>query len=215
MRAIVASLVGIGLLGYSGAAWAQYGLWYGGPYGYGPFSSTLEEGVQRGFADVIRSAGLGNLASAQAAVNWAQAARLDAENNYRLLQGYFEARRMNREYQHSINRMPPPEAVLRFLETLRPKRLTWNDLGVSGDLHWPAYLMAPKFNAQRAELQRLFNERAYKGVLSNTEQARVDELVRTMIMELKLDINSMRPTYYERAKQFLVSVNYEAGLPVE
>src|SRR5262245_16429695 len=38
-----------------------------GQWGYSYHSSTLEEGVQRGFADVVRSQGMANLYNAQAA----------------------------------------------------------------------------------------------------------------------------------------------------
>jgi len=140
-RFIMALGVGFGVFGCTVVASAQYGGVYGGGGGYG-FSSTVEEGIQRGFADVIRSAGQYNLLTAQAAVNCAEAVRLDAENRFRMVQGYFEASRLNREYQQAVNRMPDPETVLRYLETLRPQR-------------------------------------------------------------------------YVNAKQFLVSVNYEAGLPVQ
>jgi hypothetical protein len=207
---------GIAWLGLSRTAVAQYGGNMGAYGGNGgSFSSTLEEGIQRGFADVIRSAGEYNLLTGQGAVSWAEAVRLDAENRFRMVQGYFEARRLNREYQLSVNRIPDPESVLRYLETLRPKRLSWNDLGVSGDLRWPVYWMAPKFDAQRTQLERLFRERATKGVLSEAEQILVEDTVRSMILELRLEIEAMRPQRYERAKQFLVSVNYEAGLPVQ
>jgi hypothetical protein len=57
------------------SAQAQY---YGGPGGswYQPsFSSTLEEGMQRGYADIVRSRGMANLMNSQAAKEYELARR--------------------------------------------------------------------------------------------------------------------------------------------
>lgn len=214
MKTLMMALgVGFGLFGWTPVASAQYGGGYGGGY-VETHASTLEEGVLRGSADFIRSLGQGIAAAGQGAVAFEEANRLAIENRAKAIQAYYEARRTNKEYQDAVRRMPDAEAVRRYLEAQRPKRLTWYDLGVAGDLHWPAYLMSPKFAESREQIERLFGQRTYKGVLSNQEQAQVDELADAMMDELRMEVGRLRPSEYVKAKQFLVSLKYEARLPV-
>lgn len=216
MKSLIMTIgVGFGVFGWALVASAQYGGYGGGGGGYvETHASTLQEGVLRGSADLARSLGLGIAAAGQGAVAFEEANRQAAENRAKWVQTYYEARRANKEYQDAVNRMPDAESVRRYLESQRPKRLTWYDLGVAGDLHWPAQLMSPKFTRHREELEKLFSERAYRGVLSSEEQARVDELTDAMMQDLRMEIGRFRPSDYVKAKQFLVSLRYEAKLPV-
>jgi hypothetical protein len=215
MKAVVIAIgVGFGVFGCTLVASAQYG-GYGGFGGYeDAHSSTLEEGVLRGSADFIRSLGLGIAAAGQGAVSFEEANRQAAENRAKWIQTYYDARRLNKEYQEAVRRMPDSDSVRRYLEAQRPKRFTWYELGVAGDLHWPAHLMSPKFASHREQIEKLFSERAYRGILSSQEQALIDELADEMIEELKEDIDDLRPRDYVKAKQFLVSLKHEARLPV-
>lgn len=210
MKTLMMTLcVGFGVFGWTLVASAQYGGGY-----IETHASTLEEGVLRGSADMFRSLGLGFSAAGQGAVAFEEANRLAIENRAKAIQTYYEARRTNKEYQDAVRRMPDADAVRRYLEAQRPKRLTWYDLGAAGDLHWPAYLMSPKFAESREQIEKLFSERTYKGILSNEQQAQVDELADAMIGELKMEIARLRPSEYVKAKQFLVSLKHEARLPV-
>src|SRR5262245_26341410 len=69
---------------------AQY---WGGDY----HSSTLEEGMQRGHADVVRSYGMANLLNSQAAQNYEQARKDYLDNRLKATQTYFEMRRYHDE----------------------------------------------------------------------------------------------------------------------
>ena len=72
----------------------------GNPWGYGygyRHASTYEEGVQRGFADIVRSAGAKNLMDSEAAINWEQARRAYFDNRVYGTQKYFELRARNRQ----------------------------------------------------------------------------------------------------------------------
>jgi len=55
-------------------------------------ASTLEEGIQRGYGDVVRSYGMANLLNSEAAKNYEQARRDYIENRLKATQAYFEAR---------------------------------------------------------------------------------------------------------------------------
>jgi hypothetical protein len=123
-------------------------------------------------------------------------------------------RRANKAYQDSLKKSIDPENALRFAESQKPKRLALSDLGVSGDIHWPAGLSTDKFAGQRQDLDKLFAERAQKGSLSAQEAAQVRDVTRTMIDGLKAEIDAMQPSDYTKAKQFVVSLSYEASLPV-
>jgi hypothetical protein len=63
--------------------------------GYSYHASTAEEGIQRGFADVVRSQGMANLYNAQAATEVEKARSAYLDNQYKATQTYFEMRRYN------------------------------------------------------------------------------------------------------------------------
>lgn len=207
------ALVVIGLCTWSAVAPAQFAVGVGG-WDEGYHASTAAEGAARGMADVIRSQGQYNLDTSAAAINMQEVLRKDIENRGKWTDTYFEMRRVNKAYHDSLKKPRDPEAALRYAEAQRPKRLTLSDLGVSGDIHWPAGLATDKFANERQELDRLFAERAQKGSLSAQETAQVRDATRTMIDGLKAEIDSMQASDYTKSKQFVVSLSYEASLPV-
>src|SRR5262245_21051469 len=75
-------------------------------WGYDYHSSTLEEGVQRGFADVVRSQGMANLYNAQAATEAQKARSSYLDNQYKATQTYFEMRRYNTEARRAERSSP-------------------------------------------------------------------------------------------------------------
>ena len=60
-------------------------------------ASTFEEGVQRGYADVVRAMGDYNYNTSLAAINAQQAYSYALENRKQAVQDYFELREMNRQ----------------------------------------------------------------------------------------------------------------------
>ncbi len=215
MKALIPALalVVIGLCAYSAIAPAQFAVGVGG-WGDGYHASTAAEGRARGMADVIRSQGQYNLTTSAAAVNMEEAARQNIENRAKWTDTYLEMRRTNKAYHDSLKKPRDPEAALRYAEAQKPKRLALGELGVSGDIHWPAYFSAEKFADQRQEIEKLFAERAQQGGLPSPQEARIEEITRAMLDEIKTEIDSMRPGDYTKSKQFLVSLAYEAALPV-
>jgi len=214
MRKLIATLAVIGLqCCTSSRAEAQiFPVWGWGWDGY--HASTLAEGFARGIADVIRSQGAYNWLTSQAAAAWEEAARQDIENGVKAVNGYFELRRVNQAYQGALRRLPSQEAVQRYLDAQRPRRLSLDDLGVSGDLRWPLPLTTDDFAGERQALEALFIARADQGGLSPEEQARAEKLVEDMIDRLKAQIDAMRPSDYVKSKQFLVGLGSEARIPL-
>ena len=79
---------------------------WGGGWGGGYHSSTLEEGVQRGYADVVRSRGMANLMNSEAAINLQEADKKYLENRLTATQTYFEMRRYNQEARRAERSTP-------------------------------------------------------------------------------------------------------------
>jgi hypothetical protein len=208
---LMLAVVVAGLCMVNAVATAQFVV---GGWDSGYHASTAAEGAATGMANVISAQGQYNLASSQAVINMEEAKRQEIDNRAKWTNAYFDMRRANKAYQDSLKKSIDPENALRFAESQKPKRLALSDLGVSGDIHWPAGLSTDKFAGQRQDLDKLFAERAQKGSLSAQEAAQVRDVTRTMIDGLKAEIDAMQPSDYTKAKQFVVSLSYEASLPV-
>src|SRR5882724_3784882 len=101
----------------SAAAYAQWGPSY--------HSSTLEEGIQRGYADVVRSQGMANLLNSQAATQYEAARKAYMENQMKATQTYFEMRRYNTEARRSERSTPlSMEQYVRLAREQAPEALT-------------------------------------------------------------------------------------------
>jgi hypothetical protein len=203
MRIPLAALLMI-LLAAS-AAQAQFftGGWDGGYH-----SSTYEEGVQRGFADFVRSAGQAQLLNSEATKNYEDARKKYLENRLLATQTYFDARRMNQEARRS-ERSPPlsMEAYARLARQQAPDRLSVSQLDpLTGTITWPQPLLRPDYQAEREELERLYRERAggvahnYEAILLSTDKFQE---------RLKTDLQKFDPNEFIRAKNFLDSLAYE------
>jgi len=215
MRILMTTVAVIGLQWYaSSRAEAQPApIFWPGWGGYS--SSTPAEGFGHGLGDVIRSAGEYNYLTSQAALNWEDAWRQGIDNNIKGTTAYFQGRLNNQAYQASMRRPPNPEMAARYLESMRPKRLTLGDLGVSGDIRWPVALTTDDFAGERQSLETLFVGRADRGSLSPQERVQVEQLVEDMIDRLKAAVREMRPSEYVKAKQFLVGLGTEARIPLQ
>ena len=152
----------VGLCMWNATATAQFVV---GGWNSGYHASTAAEGAMNGMANAISAQGQYNLATSAAAINLEQAEQMDIDNRVKWTNAYFDMRRTNKAYQDSLKKPIDPEAALRYAQAQKPKRLTLGELGVSGDIHWPASLPADKFSAQRDGLEKLFAERAQQGVL--------------------------------------------------
>jgi hypothetical protein len=189
------------------------------PPGYGStyhHASTYEEGVQRGYADVVRSAGLKNLLDSQAQINWEEARKRAYDNHVYGIQKYFEGRAMNREFRRQERGPRPTEQQLyRIAAERKPDRLGIQNLDpVTGVITWPPVLKGDHFAQDRAELERLFAQRAIAGFLASHELTAVRTHVQSMLAIHKhLHVGNLPTNTYMQAKRFLESLGYEAQLP--
>ncbi len=189
----------------------------GADYGrYGYHASTLQEGVARGIADGFRSAGEFNRANSEAAINLAEARRVQLENRERAVDAFYNVRQKIRDYRWAERRpRPSKEDLARYAEAARPDRLNPAELnGATGELSWPILLRGEAFAKYRAELEGLFKQRAANRSITIEEFLQIKQVANSMRSELKSRVRELPLNEYAVARRFLKSVAYEAQLPV-
>jgi hypothetical protein len=172
------------------------------------FSSTYEEGVQRGYADIIRSHGMNNLLTSQAAVQIEQARKAYIENQMKATQTYFEMRRYNTEARRASRSTPlSMEQYVRLARQQAPEPLTTSQLDpLTGAIGWPAPLRQPKYEALRRRIDRLFQDRATGYIVYGEIEKACQELEAL----LKEDVMQFPANDYLAAKKFLDSLAWAA-----
>lgn len=216
MRMMLCSL-GLLLIGVAGNAMAQDWGRYGDPWGYGSgyhHASTAEEGAARGMADVIRSAGAANLMNSEAAGNWQDARRKYIDNRVYGTEKYFEMRSINKAAR-AAERGPRPtmEDLLRYSSSRKPNRLSPSELDpLSGNITWPGILRGSQYEGDRKRLEDLYSVRAFNGFMNGEQLMQVDSTIKSLLAELKRNVNSLPPQPYVQAKSFLQSLAYESRL---
>lgn len=190
---------------------AQYYGGYGG-WGGGYHSSTLEEGVQRGYADVVRSQGAANLMNSMALGNIEDARSKYIQNRLDATQTYFEMRRYNQEARKAERSSPlSTEQYVRLARQQAPARLSVSQLDpFTGKISWPTALKREKYDKLRSEIEMLFQERAAGADLTDDEIATATGQFLEM---LKADIMSFRQTDYIAARNFVTSLAFEGQQP--
>jgi hypothetical protein len=173
----------------------------GGPIQH--HSSTLQEGVAHGAADVIRSQGMFNYLSSMAAKNYCEAQRMQIENAPMFVNAHFQCRNMNQELRAAARgRRLGAQDFARLAAAAAPPRLAVANLGANGRLHWPIQLQAEEYAQCRDELEELFLRRDRQGRLSFSEHQRIGQLTTAMLETLKDDIQSVPPVEYVAARRF-------------
>jgi hypothetical protein len=208
MRTFASSLLVV--LAVAPAARAQYGYGYGG-YG-GGYSSTVEEGAQRGFADVVRSAGMANLMNSEAAKNYEDARKKYLENRMQATQTYFDMRRYNQQARAAERGTPlSTEQYVRLARQQAPDRLSVSQLDpLSGLISWPPSLRRDAYATDRAALEAMFKQRA-AGTAGNYDEIR--SACDALQDKLKANISTFMANDFIAAKKFVESLSYELSAP--
>ena len=175
-------------------------------------ASTYEEGVQRGFADIVRSAGAANLMNSEAAKNYEQARRMKIDNRVYGTEKYFQLRQINRAVRAAERgRKPTMEDLIRYAEQRAPDRLSPSGLDpLTGVISWPALLRSEAYRADREKLELLYASRSATGYLTAEQVAEVGAAIDSISAELKRKLSTYRPQLYSEAKEFLKSLAYES-----
>jgi hypothetical protein len=186
------------------------------PMPYGGFgASTAAESYQRGFADVVRSAGAANLMDSMAAQNYEQARSMDIQNRLQWTESYYQMRQANRAYRASKRspRMSQDE-IMRFARVGLPDRLTSTQLDpLTGHLNWPIILRDSQYAADRDPLDKLFYDRASASSLSLETYQQVQKYTNALLAALKKNIKEYSANDWLTAKKFVESLAYDVRFP--
>src|SRR5688572_1884954 len=176
------------------AVYAQY-------WGEGYHSSTLEEGIQRGHADVVRSYGMANLLNSQAAQGYQQAQKDYLDNRKKATETYFEMRRYHDEAVKAQRSSPlSMDQYVRLAREQAPDRLTATQLDpLTGAVNWPAALRIPEYAAFRARIERLLHDRA----AGYAVYGEIPNACQQFGQQLQADIMKFQPQDYLNGKKFL------------
>jgi hypothetical protein len=166
--------------------------------------------------DLVRSRGLFNLQTSEAAIKATEARRSQIENRSTAIQSYFDDRQRSRELR-SAERGPRPTVsdFARYARAGRPQRPSPGELDTfSGRLFWPIVLQGEAFVQPRSALEELFKLRALNRRMELSEYLQARQAVEAMAATLRDQIRQVPPDDYVAARRFLTSLAYEAQSPV-
>jgi hypothetical protein len=209
------------LLAQNGGSLSNLPVYPIGGWGYGFYggyhASTLEEGVLRGWGAAMAGAGQANYLNSLAAINYQEAYERYLANRERMAETYFRLKAINQAAREA--RRPQRLSAEQYAELARkqaPERLSERQYDrTMGRLNWPAPLLDEKFAPEREELTRLFQVRS-PGEFgpSTTFYGQVRRLTGQLEAKLKEKLPELSPAEYMAAKNFLLSLSYEAQQPM-
>jgi len=185
-----------------------------GPSAIYRHASTYEEGVQRGFADVVRSAGDFNYNTSLANINNQIARDLAISNDLKATEAYFHQREINRKARASERRPKPTQAQLQEMASQRaPQRLTAADIDRESRLiYWPATLLREEYAAGRNKVDMLFAARnVHNSGLGSDNYRSTRQATSLLKSRLKAQMGNMSATEYIAAKKFITGIEQEAA----
>ena len=207
---------GASLHATNGTAHSLPGFGYGG-YGYGDHSSTFEEGVLRGAADLRRAQGEANYFNSLAAINLQEANARALVNRQQRIEGFFRERELNRAARKASQPKPlSPAGYAELARKAAPDRLGPNQYDrASGRLTWPPALAAGEFAAERTAIEMALATRTPGDAGPGTDLHRqVQQATERMQANLQPQIATLSPMEFVAAKKFLSSLAFEAQQPL-
>ena len=221
MKALATSLLTVSLaVASSSMAFAQNDL----PtpvinnWSYVGHSSTFEEGFLRGTAATIQSVGQTNYLNSVAAINLQEANRRRIENHNLYVRKVFENRELNAQYRARYASVAPTkEEWQRVTEAALPDRLTAEQYDpATGRLVWPHILRTEEYKPFRERIDELFGSRTPDNSGNGSPaQRELASLIDGLKILLKNNIDNVSSSQYATTKWFLLSLDYEAQLPLQ
>ena len=209
-----AILTGIAVALTALAAEAQWG---GGRGGWGMnWSSTAQEGADRGLAAVVQAQGYANLQNSEAAKNWEQAKTLEMQNRLRWSETYFEMRQVNRDKRaDEAGPRVTQEQAIRLAKMAAQPRLGSTQLDpVTGHIEYPLILTQDIYKDYRDRLDSLFANRAASGgSIRYDDFLAIQSTVSRFVETLQKHVSEYAAGDYGRARNFLDSLVLEARSP--
>jgi hypothetical protein len=199
----------------AGLCEAKWGGGGGGGWGMN-WSSTAQEGADRGLAAVVQAKGYANLQNSEAAKNWEEAKTLDMQNKLRWSETYFEMRQVNRDKRADEGgpRVTQDQAI-RLAKMAAPPRLQSTQLDpVTGHIEYPLILTADIYTQYRNRLDSLFSQRAASGGSIRYDDFKAIETTISQFVELlEKHVSDYASGDYGHARNFLDSLVNEARQP--
>lgn len=184
------------------------------------YSSTLQEGAQRGRADIIRSQGQYNLDTSAARINNEEARGKYIENSYKWTETYWARKRLGEQEVAKDNaERSRKQAAYREYNRERSdrrqsQRLSPTELEpTAGKISWPLALLDAQYTDTRKQLDELFEIRAkihYHPQLTKD----IEGVAEKMEASLRKNISSHKPNDYLAARKFIEKLKSEARIPV-
>lgn len=189
--------------------------WWGGGWGMN-WSSTAQEGADRGLAAVVQAQGYANLQNSEAAKNWEDAKTLEMQNRLRWTETYFEMRQVNRDKRaNEAGPQATQEQAIRLARMAAPPRLPSTQLDpVTGHIEYPLILTSDLYTSYRDRLDSLFSKRAASGGSIRYDDFKaIETTISQFIDTLKQHVSEYAAGDYGRARNFLDSLRNEARQP--
>lgn len=192
--------------------WGHGGWGWGGRYHH---ASTFAQGYLDGVASVMRAQGQRAESFARAYTQAQEGHRRRILNDALYIEQWFERRKMNREYR-AAERMPTPtpEQIKEYAKAPLPDKLSNERLNrETGNINWPDVLKWEMFEEHRDVIAHLYRIRcqgnSQTGVGSSNSRW-IEKVGDDFLSLLKDNMDSMSPSEYLYAKNFLKSLIHEA-----
>lgn len=178
-------------------------------------ASTLAEGAQTGFANVVAASGQANLMNSEAVQNLTQARSQEINNKVQWSQSYQSMRLQHREYMKQMNGpRVTDEVIARNARAGMPKRLGSAELDpLTGNVNWPVLLREKVYAPLCTQIDKLFVQRASAGAGSPDVYAGLQKSTGALLDLLDKNIDRYKVNDYTAARKFIESLAYEAQFP--
>lgn len=184
-------------------------------WSYYNHASTAEEGFLRGQAAAVQAVGQANYMNSLAAVNYAEATRVQIENRRLYVKTNLSNREDVQSYRERYARRPiSKEQWQEYSKRALPDRLT-TDQYRNGKLVWPHILRMDEYAPLRNRIDVLVANRTIddSGDGSPT-QREIASLVDGMKILLRENIDTLSSSQYGNSKWFLICLDYEMKFPL-
>jgi len=185
--------------------------------GYYGYSSTLQEGVQHGYADVLRAEGEQAYNMARAADQLEAAREKSIKNHQEAVQQYYALREMNQSYRNAKNSKSTQKSSS-VLKVSHPSPApSQAPVLSSGRIDWPAAVAGLDASAARKQLQKLVNQRASSSDkrLTTKDYQKGCQAISQLDAGLKASIATLPAADYMAAKKMLQNLKHELAQPAQ
>jgi hypothetical protein len=184
-------------------------------WSYYDHASTAGEGFLRGQAAAVQAVGQANYMHSLAAVNYAEANRLQIENHRLYVKTTLANREEVQSYRERYARRPiSKEQWQEFSKRALPDRLS-SDQYNNGKIVWPHILRMDEYAPIRKRVDELVAKRSIDDSGDGSpSQREIASLVDSLKILLRENIDTLSSSQYGNAKWFLICLDYEMKQPL-